>query len=36
MTERNSEEIMDERYYGQEIFDLVRKTPDRKKLAKAL
>ena len=36
MTERNNEEIMDERYYTQEIFDLVRKTPDRKKLAKAL
>ena len=36
MTERNSEEIMDERYYGQEIFDLVRKTPDKKKLANAL
>ena len=36
MTERNTEEIMDERYYAQEIFDLVRKTPDKKKLANAL
>ena len=36
MTERNSEEIMDDRYYAQEIFDLVRKTPDKKKLANAL
>ena len=36
MTERNTEEIMDERYYAQEIFDLVRKTPDKKKLATAL
>ena len=36
MTERNTEEIMDDRYYAQEIFDLVRKTPDRKKLAEAL
>ena len=36
MTEKNNDEIMDERYYAQEIFDLVRKTPDREKLAKAL
>ena len=36
MTEKKNEEIMDERYYTQEIFDLVRKTPDRKKLATAL
>ena len=36
MTEMKNEEIMDERYYTQEIFDLVRKTPDRKKLATAL
>ncbi|MBQ6654316.1 MAG: magnesium transporter [Erysipelotrichaceae bacterium] len=36
MTEMKNEEIVDERYYTQEIFDLVRKTPDRKKLATAL
>ena len=36
MTERINEEIMDDRYYAQEIFDLVRKTPDKKKLANAL
>ncbi|MCR5067169.1 MAG: CBS domain-containing protein [Erysipelotrichaceae bacterium] len=36
MTEKKNEEIMDERYYTQEIFDLIRKTPDRKKLATAL
>ena len=36
MEERNNEEIMDERYYTQEIFDLVRKTPDKEKLANAL
>jgi len=36
MTEKINDEIMDERYYTQEIFDLVRKTPDKKKLASAL
>ena len=36
MTEKLNDEIMDERYYAQEIFDLVRKTPDKKKLANAL
>ena len=36
MTENRNEEIMDERYYTQEIFDLVRKTPDKEKLASAL
>lgn len=36
MSEKINDEIMDERYYTQEIFDLVRKTPDRKKLANAL
>lgn len=36
MTEKINDEMMDERYYAQEIFDLVRKTPDKKKLANAL
>ena len=36
MEENKNEEIMDERYYTQEIFDLVRKTPDKEKLAYAL
>ncbi len=36
MAEKSNDEIMDERYYTQEIFDLVRKTPDKKKLASAL
>ena len=36
MEDKTNENIVDERYYTQEIFDLIRKTPDKEKLANAL
>ena len=36
MEDKTNENIVDERYYAQEIFDLIRKTPDKEKLANAL